>query len=129
MLQKIFLKNFSEKRRFWVCISYPFVQMSEGVNECGYIDAGIIPKYAGCVNGAQWFKDRGQWADRNYEPAPGTIIFFDWEGDGETDHTGIVQKCENGIVYTVEGNSGDACRQRQYTVGSSSIYGYGVPAY
>jgi len=98
-------------------------------NECGYIDAGIIPKYAGCVNGAQWFKDRGQWADRNYEPAPGTIIFFDWEGDGETDHTGIVQKCENGIVYTVEGNSGDACRQRQYTVGSSSIYGYGIPAY
>lgn len=98
-------------------------------NECGYIDAGIIPKYAGCVNGAQWFKDRGQWADRNYEPAPGTIIFFDWEGDGETDHTGIVQKCENGIVYTVEGNSGDACRQRQYAVGSSSIYGYGIPAY
>ena len=76
-----------------------------------------------------WFKDRGQWADRNYEPAPGTIIFFDWEGDGETDHTGIVQKCENGIVYTVEGNSGDACRQRQYAVGSSSIYGYGIPAY
>ena len=98
-------------------------------NECGYIDAGIVPKYAGCVNGAQWFKDRGQWADRNYEPAPGTIIFFDWEGDGETDHTGIVQKCENGIVYTVEGNSGDACRQRQYAVGSSSIYGYGIPAY
>ena len=98
-------------------------------NEWGYIDAGIIPKYAGCVNGAQWFKDRGQWADRNYEPAPGTIIFFDWEGDGETDHTGIVQKCENGIVYTVEGNSGDACRQRQYAVGSSSIYGYGIPAY
>ena len=27
-------------------------------NECGYIDSGIIPKYAGCVNGAQWFKDR-----------------------------------------------------------------------
>lgn len=54
---------------------------------------------------------------------------FDWEGDGETDHVGIVEKCENGVVYTVEGNSGDACRQKQYTVGSSSIYGYGVPAY
>ena len=98
-------------------------------NECGYIDAGIIPKYAGCVNGSQWFKDRGQWADRNYEPAPGTIIFFDWEGDGVTDHTGIVQKCENGTVYTVEGNSGDACRTRTYSVGSSVIYGYGIPAY
>ena len=32
LLQKNFLKKFSEKRRFWVCISYPFVQMSEGVN-------------------------------------------------------------------------------------------------
>ena len=51
------------------------------------------------------------------------------EGDGATDHVGIVEKCENGVVYTVEGNSGDACRQKQYTVGSSSIYGYGVPAY
>ena len=98
-------------------------------NECGYIDSGIIPKYAGCVNGAQWFKDRGQWADRNYEPAPGTIIFFDWEGDGVTDHTGIVQKCENGTVYTVEGNSGDTCRTKTYPVGSSVIYGYGIPAY
>ena len=98
-------------------------------NECGYIDFGIIPKYAGCVNGAQWFKGRGQWADRNYEPAPGTIIFFDWEGDGVTDHTGIVQKCENGTVYTVEGNSGDTCRTKTYPVGSSVIYGYGIPAY
>ena len=98
-------------------------------NECGYIDSGIIPKYAGCVNGAQWFKDRGQWADRNYEPAPGTIIFFDWEGDGVTDHTGIVQKCENGTVYTVEGNSGDTCRTKTYPDGSSVIYGYGIPAY
>ncbi|MEY8509711.1 CHAP domain-containing protein [Lachnospiraceae bacterium 42-17] len=98
-------------------------------NECGYIDSGVIPKFAGCVNGSQWFKDRGQWQDRNYEPSAGQIIFFDWEGDGETDHVGIVERCENGIVYTVEGNSGDACRQRSYPVGSSSIYGYGIPAY
>lgn len=98
-------------------------------NECGYIDAGIIPKYAGCVNGVQWFRDRGQWADASYEPSPGTIIFFDWEGDGVTDHTGIVQKCENGTVYTVEGNSGDTCRTKTYPVGSSVIYGYGIPAY
>lgn len=62
-------------------------------------------------------------------PKTGDIIFFDWEGDGTTDHVGIVEKCENGTVYTVEGNSGDACKQRQYTVGSSNIYGYGIPAY
>ena len=98
-------------------------------DQCGYIESGIIPKFAGCVDGANWFKGNGQWQDRSYEPSAGDIIFFDWEGDGETDHVGIVEKCENGVVYTVEGNSGDACRQNQYTVGSSSIYGYGVPAY
>ena len=98
-------------------------------DQCGYIESGIIPKFSGCVDGANWFKGNGQWQDRNYEPQAGNIIFFDWEGDGETDHVGIVEKCENGVVYTVEGNSGDACRQNQYTVGSSSIYGYGVPAY
>ena len=98
-------------------------------DQCCYIESGIIPKFAGCVDGANWFKGNGQWKDRSYEPSAGDIIFFDWEGDGETDHVGIVEKCESGVVYTVEGNSGDACRQNQYTVGSSSIYGYGVPAY
>lgn len=98
-------------------------------DQCGYIDSGVIPKFAGCVNGSQWFKDRGQWQEVGFTPEAGQIIFFDWEGDGETDHVGIVERCEGGIVYTVEGNSGDACRQRSYPVGSSSIYGYGIPAY
>ena len=98
-------------------------------DQCGYIESGLIPKFAGCVQGSQWFKDKGQWQDRNYEPQAGTIIFFDWESDGETDHVGIVEKCENGTVYTVEGNSNDSCRQKTYPVGSSLIYGYGVPAY
>lgn len=102
-------------------------------NECGYIDSGVIPKYAGCVNGVQWFKDRGQWADNTAEPTAGQIIFFDWDDengqDGSADHTGIVEKAENGIVYTIEGNSGDACRQKQYPVGYYEILGYGIPAY
>ena len=98
-------------------------------NECGYIDTGVIPKFAGCVLGSQWFKDRGQWQDGSFEPSAGHIIFFDWEGDGETDHVGIVECVENGTVYTVEGNSGDTCRQNSYAIGSSVIYGYGIPAY
>ena len=105
-------------------------------NECGYIDTGVVPKYAGCVNGVQWFKDRGQWIDGSAEPVPGMIIFFDWDNkgssgpqDGQSDHTGIVQKVENGIVYTVEGNSGDSCRVNQYSVGHYEILGYGVPNY
>ena len=98
-------------------------------NECGYIDTGVIPKFAGCVLGSQWFKDRGQWQDGSFEPSAGHIIFFDWEGDGETDHVGIVECVENRTVYTVEGNSGDTCRQNSYAIGSSVIYGYGIPAY
>lgn len=98
-------------------------------DQCGYIESGLVPKFAGCVDGANWFKSNGTWQDRTYEPQAGDIIFFDWEGDGSTDHVGIVEKCENGTVYTVEGNSGDACKTRTYTVGSSVIYGYGIPAY
>ena len=98
-------------------------------NECGYIDTGVIPKFAGCVLGSQWFMDRGQWQDGSFEPSAGHIIFFDWEGDGVTDHVGIVERVENGTVYTVEGNSGDTCRQNRYAIGSSVIYGYGIPAY
>lgn len=98
-------------------------------DQCGYIESGLVPKFAGCVDGANWFKSNGKWQNRTYEPKTGDIIFFDWEGDGTTDHVGIVEKCENGTVYTVEGNSGDACKQRQYAVGSSNIYGYGIPAY
>ncbi len=106
-------------------------------NECGYIEAGVIPKYVGCVWGVQWFQERGLWQDNSYEPRPGDIIFFDWDSpdgvsgpqDGESDHTGIVEKVENGRVYTVEGNSGDSCRQRDYPIGYYEILGYGTPAY
>ena len=103
-------------------------------NECDYLDTGTAPKFAGCVGGVEWFRSREQWADNMVEPAPGMIVFFDWNDpngasgpqDGEADHVGIVEKCENGIVYTIEGNSGDACRQNQYPVGYYEILGYGI---
>ena len=103
-------------------------------NECGYLDTGTAPKFAGCVGGVEWFRSREQWADNTIEPAPGMIVFFDWNDpngasgpqDGEADHVGIVEKCESGIVYTIEGNSGDACRQNQYPVGYYEILGYGI---
>ena len=98
-------------------------------DQCGYLESGIIPKFSLCSDGVNWFKGKGQWQDKNYEPQAGDLIFFDWGSDGSIDHVGIVEKCENGTVYTVEGNSGDACRQQSYPVGSSSIYGYGVPQY
>ena len=101
-------------------------------NECGYIEAGVIPKFALCDDGVNWFRERGLWQDNSYEPRAGDVIFFDWDSDGQdgsSDHVGIVDRVENGVVYTVEGNSGDSCRQNSYSIGYYEILGYGTPAY
>ena len=102
-------------------------------DQCGYLDAGIIPKFASCVQGVNWFKERGLWRENSYMPRPGDIIFFDWNGttgqNGLADHVGIVEKTEDGMVYTIEGNAGNACRQKRYQLGDAEILGYGVPAY
>ena len=103
-------------------------------NQCGYIDAGIIPKFSSCEWGVSWFKQHGQWVDRSITPTPGMLIFFDWvdeesgSQDGRADHVGIVAKVENGRVYTIEGNSGDSCRERSYPANYFKILGYGIPA-
>ncbi len=59
----------------------------------------------------------------------GDIIFFDWGNDGTIDHVGIVESVTNGVVNTIEGNSGDKVARRSYSMGSDSIYRYSVPAY
>lgn len=102
-------------------------------NQCGYIDSGIIPKFASCeVEGVTWFKTCGLWQEKGYSPKAADIIFFDWadKRDGKADHVGIVSKCENGKVYTIEGNTrGDICKQKEYSIDSSDILGYGTPMY
>ena len=106
-------------------------------NECGYIENGIMPNTISCVAGMNWYKERGQWIDGNQEPVPGMVIFYDWDDpdgefgpqDGKSDHTGIVEKVENGVIWVIEGNSGDSCRRSQHTVGEYVIMGYGWPRY
>ena len=105
-------------------------------NECGYIEAGLIPKFAGCQSeGVAWFKACGLWKERGFIAKPGDIIFFDWADkdtgvrSGSADHVGIVEKVENGRVYTIEGNSSDSCRRRDYDINSLDILGYGTPLY
>ena len=101
-------------------------------DQCGYLESGIVPKFSLCSDGVEWFSGNGQWQEKDYEPKAGDIIFFDWSNDGQdgdADHVGIVEKCENGVVFTVEGNSGDACRQNSYPVGYYEILGYGCPSY
>ena len=98
-------------------------------NECGYIDAGIIPKFASCDVGMTWFKDHSRWQSNTYTPREGDIIFFDWDSDGLANHVGIVEKVKDGKVHTIEGNSGDACKKIEYNSGDSRNLGYGIPAY
>ena len=85
-------------------------------DQCGYIESGAMPKHSYCPTGVEWFRSRGQWQDRNSIPAPGTIIYFDWGGDGVADHVGIVESCDGSIVYTIEGNANNACHQLSYAV-------------
>ena len=99
-------------------------------NECGYLDRGVVPKFSLCTDGVSWFRSHNQWLEGTEEPSPGMVIFFDWARDGQdsnADHVGIVERVEGGIVYTIEGNSGDACRERSYPAGYSGILGYGIP--
>lgn len=98
-------------------------------DQCGYLDAGVIPRFSSCSDGVAWFEARGQFMDGSYVPASGDIIFFDWRSDGTVDHVGIVESVVDGVVHTIEGNSGDACRRQSYSIGAGRIYGYGVPAY
>lgn len=85
-----------------------------------------LPKYAVCDEGIRWFIKQGKWYNRKIEPKAGMIIFFDWDDDGVSEHTGIVEKCEDGLVYTIEGNSRDVCRRKWYTIGDRTIMGYGA---
>ena len=63
-----------------------------------------------------WFKKHDKWKGKNYTPNVGDIIFFDWDNDNDSDHVGIVEKVENGKVYTVEGNSKDEVRAKNYSL-------------
>lgn len=97
-------------------------------NELGYLDT-LIPKTASVPTMVRWFRSNGQLQKSSYEPKPGEIIFFDWNVDGHPDHVGLVEKIENGRIYTIEGNSRDECKRRDYPITSKYVYGYGTPLY
>ena len=95
-------------------------------DQSGLIASGNVPKFSLCSDGVSWFQGKNKWQSGGTTPTAGMIIFFDWDHDGTSDHVGIVEKCEGGRVYTIEGNSSDQVRQRNYAVDYSSIMGYGV---
>ena len=101
--------------------------------QSGLIESGTMPKFSLCSDGMSWFQSHGKWQSAGSTPSAGSLVFFDWGGDGVPDHVAIVEKCEGDIVYTVEGNtsttvSGNSVRgvwQHQYPIGSGNILGFG----
>lgn len=97
--------------------------------KCGATN--IIPTECSCGNMIKLFQNIGSWQeDQNVTPAPGHIIFYDWDKkDGWPEHVGIVESVAGKQITVIEGNKNDAVARRTISVGSSSIRGYGVPKY
>ena len=93
--------------------------------QCGMIQDGTILKFENVTVGMDWFKEKNQWLEPDSVPKEGMIIFFDWNGDYNCDHVGMVEKVDNGIVTTIEGNSNDQVRENTYSINSNVIMGYG----
>lgn len=122
--------GFNQKVAWCAC----FVSWCAG--QCGFIDRGIIPKFAAVKYGQSWFTSRGLWLPGYKTPQAGMIIFFDFVNsdlqdghDGLGDHVGIVTSVKDGYVYCVEGNYNDMVASTKYVIGNSNILGYGTPEY
>ena len=103
-------------------------------DQTGLLASGKIPYFSFVTDGVAWFQANDKWIDgsgvdsTNYDQIvyPGMLIFFDWEQDGTPDHVGIVTNAANGYIYTIEGNNGDAVRERNYSADSNNIFGFGI---
>lgn len=111
--------GFSERVEWCACFA------SWCADQCGLIESGVVPKFSYCDDGIAWFQSRGRWKERTVTPQPGDLIFFDWDHDGHANHVGVVEKFNDGIVHTIEGNSGDVCRRRSYNMLDNAIMGCG----
>lgn len=97
-----------------------------------------VCNYKGCATGSEWFAGRGRFMGRGsgYIPKPGDIVMYEWNPEDEgtprddgDDHTGIVERVENGRIYTIEGNNGNAVRRDWWSIWAPEISGYCVPLY
>lgn len=95
-------------------------------DQCGLIESGVVPKFSYCDDGIAWFQSQGHWKGRTEIPQSGDMIFFDWDHDGHANHVGIVEFCEDGVVYTIEGNSSNKCMECRYEHLDHVIMGCGV---
>lgn len=93
--------------------------------QAGLTEGGGAPKFSYCQDGVQWFSERGLWMASDSRPQAGMVVFFDWDGNGVSDHTGIVSESGTADIIVVEGDSGDRCRENTYDRDEKAIMGYG----
>lgn len=98
-------------------------------NETGYIEKGVIPKYSTAEEGIEWFKEKSTFETTEYKPKVGDIAFYDTDGDGKADYSGLIVSTSGSNFTTVEGSVTDNVRKTTYTTNNSKIVGYGVPDY
>ena len=95
----------------------------------------LVGRECGVERHIQIFKKLGIWnEDGASTPKAGDIITFNWDkdtqqNDGWADHIGIVEKVENGIIHTIEGNSNNQVRRNVYQIGHGNIRGFASPQY
>ena len=88
------------------------------------------PLECGCQEMINLYKERGLYiGDRNYTPESGDIIFYDWQGDGHSDHVGLVEEVNGSAIIVIECNNNDMVKRRTISVGNSNIAGYALPKY
>lgn len=98
-------------------------------DKAGYVEKGVIPKYTTATEGIKWFEEKDSFKTTEYEPKVGDIAFYDTDGDGKADYSGMIISTSGSNFTTIEGNVTDNVRKIAYTTNNSKIVGYGVPDY
>lgn len=95
-----------------------------------YAGVNTIPMNARCQSWIDELQELGMYHnEEDYIPRPGDIVFFDWEGDGSSDHVGLVAEVNGENLKTIEGNSLNTVRYVDYLLSDGCIQGYGqLPA-
>ncbi len=98
-------------------------------NEAGndlHVDlyGSIVPSGGNCNSMISWFTDKGRYysSQSGYAPKSGDLVFFDWSGNGSSQHVGIVDYVSGSTVYTIEGNCSGKVKAREYTKSGSKPY-------
>ena len=89
------------------------------------VPEAYFPIEANCAKWIRALDNRGLYLKAGeYEPKPGDLVFFDWEGDGVADHVGLVEKVDEKL-HTIEGNTANRVKRVEYEPDDRAICGYG----